>query len=87
MTPAQAYTQLEGLLKGAGHDLAAVGEAFPVAIPTENAVPMVVTGDNGLPMLNPLVEAAIAELASIDGDVPHMRSPPLLDRIMEGCAL
>ena len=77
LTPAQAYTQLEGLLKGAGHDLAAMGEAFPVAIPTENAVPMVVTGDNGLPMLNPLVEAAIAELASIDGDVPHMRTGPL----------
>ena len=77
LTAAQAYTKLESLLKGAGHDLGSLGEAFPLAIPTENAVPMVVTGDNGIPMLNPLVEAAIAELASIDGDVPHMRTGPL----------
>ena len=77
LTPAQAYTKLESLLKGAGHDLKSMGEQFPVAIPTENAVPMVMVGDNGLPQLNPLVEAAIAELASVDGDVPHMRSGPL----------
>jgi hypothetical protein len=77
LTAAQAYTQLETLLKGAGHDLAGLGDQFPVAIPTENAVPMVMVGDNGLPQLNPLVEAAIAELASVDGDVPHMRTGPL----------
>ena len=77
LTPAQAYTKLESLLKDAGADLKGMGESFPLSIPTENAVPMVLEGDNGLPMLNPLVEAAIAELASIDGDVPHMRSGPL----------
>lgn len=77
LTAAQAYTQLETLLEGAGHDLVGMGEQFPVAIPTENAVPMVIVGDNGLPQLNPLVEAAIAELSSVDGDVPHMRTGPL----------
>ena len=77
LTPAQAYLQLETLLSGAGHDLGALGNQFPMAIPMDGAVPMVLEGDNGLPMLNPLVEAAIAELASIDGDVPHMRSGPM----------
>ena len=77
LTPAQAYMQLVTLLQQKGTDLKELGNKFPVAIPTKNAVPMVMKGENGLPMLNPLVEAAIAELASIDGDVPSMRTGPL----------
>jgi|TARA_R110000824_G_scaffold54351_36_gene150018 hypothetical protein len=77
LTAAQAYTQLVALLQQEGTDLKELGKKFPIAIPTENAVPMVMKGENGLPMLNPLVEAAIAELASIDGDVPSMRTGPL----------
>lgn len=77
LTAAQAYTQLVALLQVNGIDLNDLGKKFPIAIPTENAVPIVMEGENGLPMLNPLVEAAIAELASIDGDVPSMRTGPL----------
>jgi hypothetical protein len=39
--------------------------------------PPVIVQETGLPRLNPLVEAAIAERATIDGDVPELRSGPM----------
>jgi hypothetical protein len=77
LTTAQAYVKLEDLLRKSGQDITALNQQFPMKIPTEHEVPMVLMGDNGLPMLNPLVEAKIAELSSIDGDVPSMRTGPL----------
>lgn len=39
--------------------------------------PPVIVQETGLPRLNPLVEAAIAEKAAFDGDVPELRSGPM----------
>lgn len=39
--------------------------------------PLMMKTSTGIPQLNPLVEAAIAERASLDGDVPELRHGPL----------
>lgn len=79
LAPAEAYTKLLGILnrKGHGGDLKEMRGEFPVKVPVEEAVPVTMKTEEGMPMLNPLIEAHIAELAFLDGDVPHLRTGPL----------
>jgi hypothetical protein len=79
LAPADAYTKLRSILERDGHkdELGGMRGDFPVKIPIQEPIPLTMETDEGIPMLNPLVEAAIAELASIDGDVPQLRTGPL----------
>ena len=46
---------------------------------TEDGVPVVMKHDNGMDMVNPVLEAALKERASLDGDVPEARIGPIAE--------
>lgn len=75
-TPMEAAALLAGLLERNKKQASALNELIRVE---GQAAPLVMEHDNGASMLNPLVEAAIIERSSIDGDVPECRSGPLPD--------
>jgi hypothetical protein len=77
----EASPDIEGLAADAFSSLRSE-EAFPVPFerpeaPVKGEPPPIVYEDGPLRRLNPLVEAAIAEQAQFDGDVPVMRSGEL----------
>jgi len=79
MAPEDAMVKLAEVAFEAGHGEALVsasGQLEKVAR-EHTGPPVVMTHDNGMDMLNPLMEAAIAERASLDGDVPEARSGPI----------
>lgn len=76
ISPEEAMAKLAEVAIAAGHGEALVsasGRLEKVAREQADA-PVVMTHDNGMEMLNPLMEAAIAERAFLDGDVPEARS-------------
>lgn len=75
-TPMEAAALLAGLLERNKKQASALNELIRVE---GQAAPLVMEHDNGASMLNPLVEAAILERSSIDGDVPECRTGPLPD--------
>lgn len=79
MDPEEAMQRLAALALQAGHGdaLVAASSRMEKAAQKELSAPVTLTHDNGMEMLNPLMEAAIAERASLDGDAPELRSGPL----------
>ena len=75
-TPMEAAALLAGLLERNKKQASALNELIRIE---GQAAPIVMEHDNGASMLNPLVEAAITERSSIDGDVPECRTGPLPD--------
>jgi hypothetical protein len=54
-----------------------------VPAPTGQAPPLVYKGgDKNLAMMNPLLEGVIAERAQFDGDIPELRSGPMLPGVV-----
>lgn len=76
LAPEEALTKLAELALQAGHGdaLVAASTRMEKAAREAHGAPLTLTHDNGMTMLNPLMEAAIAERASLDGDVPELRS-------------
>ena len=81
MSPEEAMVKLAEVAMEAGHGEALVSASQRMEHLTLSAnlqeaadAPVTMTHDNGMEMLNPLMEAALAERASLDGDVPEMRS-------------
>jgi hypothetical protein len=79
MSPEEAMIKLAEVALQAGHGEALVSASgrLEKAAQEHTGAPAVMTHNNGMQMLNPLVEAAIAERASLDGDVPEARSGPI----------
>jgi hypothetical protein len=79
MRPEEAMEKLAVLALQAGHGdaLVAASNHMEKAAKEHLGAPVTMTHDNGMEILNPLMEAAIAERASLDGDVPELRSGPL----------
>jgi hypothetical protein len=79
MRPEEAMEKLAVLALQAGHGdaLVAASSNMEKAAQEHLGAPVTMTHDNGMEVLNPLMEAAIAERASLDGDVPELRSGPL----------
>lgn len=79
MPPEEAMAKLAELAIQAGHGDALVSASnhMQEAASHHLDAPVTMTHDNGMEMLNPVMEAAIAERASLDGDVPELRSGPL----------
>lgn len=75
----EALPRLAELAMRAGHGdaLVAASSRMEKAAREHLGAPVTMTHDNGMEVLNPLMEAAIAERASLDGDVPELRSGPL----------
>jgi hypothetical protein len=63
---------------------AATKEASTKIVPViDGPTPAIVhRGTSGLPMLNPLLEAAITERVQFDGDAPELRSGPIIPGVM-----
>lgn len=76
MPPEEAMAKLAELALQAGHGEALVSASNHMEEAARHHLdaPVTMTHDNGMEMLNPLMEAAIAERASLDGDVPELRS-------------
>jgi hypothetical protein len=77
--PEEAMEKLAILALQAGHGdaLVAASNHMEEAAQEHLGAPITMTHDNGMEVLNPLMEAAIAERASLDGDVPELRTGPL----------
>jgi hypothetical protein len=75
----EAMTKLAEIAMAEGHleTLTLATAKLTEAASAHLESPVTMYHDNGLEMLNPLMEAAIAERASLDGDVPELRSGPL----------
>ena len=83
--PQEAIVRLASVMADAGHGEALVkassrltdmyGLRTEVA---EDGTPVVMKHDNTLLMVNPIMEAALKERASLDGDVPEGRTGPML---------
>lgn len=66
------------LMAGKGESLMSAAGQMKTALGVGN-LPVAVKHPNGTTMMNPILEAAIAERASIDGDVPEFRNSPIPD--------
>ncbi len=80
--PMEAMTKLAELALEAGHGESLVQasskltDTFNVTVQgadNPDGIPVVMKHDNGMEMLNPLLEAALGERAFLDGDVPEAR--------------
>ena len=76
MSPEEAMVKLAEVAMDAGHGeaLVAASNRMEHLAQEHMGAPVTMTHDNGMAMLNPLMEAALAERASLDGDVPEARS-------------
>ena len=88
MNPQEAVAKLAEIAMQAGHGEALVQASSELTdmynVTTVKGVEepgqtTVMKHDNGMDMLNPLMEAAIMERASLDGDVPEARLGPIPD--------
>jgi len=84
--PMEAIKKLTEVTIDAGHGEALVAassnltDMFNITVEQgEHGRPVVMKHDNNMTMLNPIMEAAIGERASIDGDVPELRVGPIPD--------
>jgi hypothetical protein len=89
ITADQAVPLLAKAAKDSGllPDLAAASQQVHSMIPTKGDLspkalneanrPVVMKTSTGIPQLNPVYEAAIAERVSLDGDAPELRSGPI----------
>ena len=84
--PMEAMTKLAALALEAGHGESLVQasskltDTFNITVQgTDNpdGIPILMKHDNGMAMLNPLMEAALSERAALDGDVPEARVGPI----------
>jgi len=80
--PMEAMTKLSELALEAGHGEALVRasskltDTFNITVKgadNPDGIPVLMKHDNGMDMLNPLLEAALAERSTLDGDVPEAR--------------
>lgn len=85
VSPEDAMTRLAEAVLSGGHaeDMLKMSsqltDIFNVTITTaEDGTPVVMKHDNGMAMVNPIMEAALKERASIDGDVPEGRVGPMV---------
>lgn len=76
VSPEEAMAKLADIALSAGHGeaLVAASGRLQKAAHGQAGAPVTLTHDNGMSMLNPVMEAALIERASIDGDVPEARS-------------
>jgi len=78
-SPEEAMAKLAEVALEAGHGeaLVAFSNSLEGLLQGQPGAPVTLTHDNGMEMLNPLLAAALAERASLDGDVPEARSGPI----------
>ncbi len=68
------------LMAGQGEALLDAAGRMKMVLGVESlSMPVTVKHANGMTVMNPIMEAAIAERASIDGDVPELRTGPMPD--------
>jgi len=86
VSPHDAMLRITQVLADAGHGETLVKASSKLTdlynVTTEIAedgTPVVMKHDNGMAVVNPLLEAALKERASIDGDVPEARSGAMLE--------
>jgi len=76
ITPADAYKLVESILRENGHEELLYEARLMVPPTLDDAPPVVMSTAGGIPMLNPLLQASLAESIILDGDAPSMRMGP-----------
>lgn len=77
VSPEEAMKGLMTVAFESGHAETLLAASNRLARLPAELPPVTLQHPNGMTMLNPVMEAAVLERASLDGDVPEMRSGPL----------